>query len=213
MNQHLIDNLTNDLKPVCPLCPYTSCARLLGLATLAGVALLLVIGMRPDLEQSAHTIIPYWKCGIFILIGVGALFTLCRLGLPGRGIGWVGPSLMTAGLSALIAFALGAIAIAPNNDALWHAIMGRGKLFCFFTVSALGILLALPVLIFIRRFAFTRPGLAGWLIGTGTGAFGAAAYAWHCMVGQTLFVAVWYTLPVIVLGLIGFLLGPRLLRL
>lgn len=213
MNQQLINKLTDDLKPVCPMCPYACFTRLLVVATLGGAALLFVIGLRPDLQDSLHTMMPYWKSGIFGLIGIGAMFTLCRLGLPGREIGWVGPALMTAGVAMLMAFGLGAIALAPDSHSLWDSVTATGNLYCFACVSALGLILMLTGFIAVRRFAYTRPALAGWLLGTASGAFGASAYAWHCMVGQTMYVVAWYSLPVILLGLLGFALGPRLLRL
>jgi hypothetical protein len=64
----------------------------------------------------------------------------------------------------------------------------------------------------LRGLAPTRPRAAGAGAGLFAGALGAAAYALSCTEVGLSFVAVWYTLGIALSTLLGFLLGPRLLR-
>lgn len=213
MNKQLIDDLANDLKPCSPCCPYSMVAKLMIVALTGGFVLLATIGLRPDLLQSLSSVVPFWKSGIFLIVGVGATLTLCRLGLPGRGTGIVGPALMLLGLSGLIGFGLGAVAFSEHMDQLINAVNLGGRGFCLVSITGLGITLMAAGAFVLRGMAYTRPNLAGWLLGTGSAAFAAAAYAWHCINDQPFYVAAWYTIPVVLLGLLGLGLGRRLFRL
>jgi hypothetical protein len=213
MTDQLINKLTDDLKPVCPCCPYGTSMKLTLLAVVGGIGLIYMIGLRPDFQESLLTMMPYWKSGIFALIGLGAALTLCRLGLPGRGSGVVGPAMMTMGTAGLIAFILGALAFTPDVAAMIGGLAHLSKGVCLTSVTTLGLVLMICGGFLLKKLAFMQPRLAGTLLGIASGSFAAAAYAWHCNSVQPLYVGVWYGLPVLALGLLGFALGQRIFRL
>ncbi len=64
----------------------------------------------------------------------------------------------------------------------------------------------------MRRFAPRSPALAGFAAGLVAGGFGAAAYALWCGETSMTFIAVWYSLGIGLVALIGAVLGARLLR-
>ena len=64
----------------------------------------------------------------------------------------------------------------------------------------------------LSRAAPANARLAGLVAGLCAGGIGAAAYAAHCTDDSPLFVAVWYSLGVAFMGVVGALLGPRFLR-
>jgi len=59
----------------------------------------------------------------------------------------------------------------------------------------------------------TRAGaVAGLVAGLVSGGAGATAYAFHCAEESVPFIALWYGALVAICGVIGAVLGPRLLR-
>jgi hypothetical protein len=77
-------------------------------------------------------------------------------------------------------------------------------------------LLSLPALAatlaLLRQRAPTRLRAAGAAAGLFAGALGAAGYALSCTEESAAFVAVWYTLGIVLSTALGALLGPRVLR-
>jgi hypothetical protein len=213
MNQNLINDLTNDLKPCCPACPYSMTLKIIAMAAFGGAALLFTLGLRPDAQAALSHVLPWWKSGMFMMLAVGAALTLARLGIPGRGAGVGGPALMLLGLAGLFSFVVAAFAFTPDVGAVLGGFYLGGKFTCLGSVTGLGLLLMAGGVFLMRRMAYTRPGVAGALLGIAAGSFAAAAYAWTCINDQPLYVAAWYTLPIIVLGMVGGLFGKRFFRL
>lgn len=63
-----------------------------------------------------------------------------------------------------------------------------------------------------RKFAPTRPRLAGFCSGGLAGTVAAVVYAVHCTESAAAFVATWYTFGMLLPALLGLLIGPRVLR-
>lgn len=78
------------------------------------------------------------------------------------------------------------------------------------------VMLSLPALAgalwALRGLAPTHLRAAGFHAGLMAGALGAMGYALVCPEVSATFVAVWYSLGILLTGLLGALLGPRLLR-
>jgi hypothetical protein len=70
----------------------------------------------------------------------------------------------------------------------------------------------MTMLVALRRGAPLRPGIAGAVAGLCAGGLGAALYATHCIDDSPLFVAVWYSLAIAVVSLVGAVAGSRMLR-
>ncbi len=77
-------------------------------------------------------------------------------------------------------------------------------------------LLSLPVFALtlwgMKELAPTNLGLAGAVSGLLSGAAGALVYCIHCPEVEIPFVAIWYTLGMMIPMLLGYFLGPRVLR-
>jgi hypothetical protein len=212
MSDKLIDDLTNDLKPCCPSCPYDRSARVIMVAVILGAALLMTLGIRHDLPDALRSTIPYWKSGMFAFIGVGALLVATRLGLPGRPVGIIGPGLMIAGVTGLISFLAGMMIAAPDSMQFLNTLSMHNSLLCVASCVGLGLGVYAVGILILRRLAFMRPGLAGFFLGIASCALIAATYAWHCTQDHPVYVGLWYSLPVLITGAVGGILGQRLLR-
>ena len=68
------------------------------------------------------------------------------------------------------------------------------------------------VLIALRQGAPTRPTLTGVVAGLFAGGVAAAIYAAHCPDDSPLFVALWYSLGIAIVALVGGLAGRLALR-
>jgi hypothetical protein len=111
---------------------------------------------------------------------------------------------------------LGAIALvelagvpAGERRGLW---LGQTALTCPWLIAALAIPIFVAALWALRSLAPTRQRLAGFSAGGLAGAAAAALYALHCNENAAAFVVSWYTVGILVPGLVGILIGPRVLH-
>lgn len=92
------------------------------------------------------------------------------------------------------------------------ALMGQTWSVCF----ALIVSISLPALVgslwVLRGLAPTEPRAAGLAAGLLAGALGTMGYSLHCPESTLPFIALWYSLGVVLTGVLGAALGPRLLR-
>lgn len=92
------------------------------------------------------------------------------------------------------------------------ALLGDSWRECPWRVLALSMPALAAVLWAVRGLAPTQLRSTGWAAGMLAGAVGAAGYALSCTESSPAFVAVWYTLGILLSGGVGALLGPRVLR-
>lgn len=116
-------------------------------------------------------------------------------------------------LAVLVMFGFGATDLMNASVEQYDALFfGQSWLMC----SLLILLFSLPALAAalwtMRTLAPTRLRLAGFSAGIFAGAQGALGYFLICPEDSFLFVAVWYTLGMVLSGLLGMLLGPRVLQ-
>lgn len=207
----LIDALSDRLEPTTPMAPL----RTLALWTLGGAALSLVLmvlwrGLRPDLMIAMGGMMFWVKFGYTLAIGALAFWAAERLGRPGaeaRTVWW-----RLEGLVALFVLIALIKLVATPADARPKALMGHSAFVCPWCILALTAPILVGALVGMRRFAPTRPGLTGLAAGLAAGGFGAFVYAFSCNESAMPFVAVWYTLPVLVAGAVGALAGRFVLR-
>ena len=149
------------------------------------------------------------KLAYTFAVALFAFFLLERAGRSGADLSK--PAL----LLALPVLYIGLLAIvqlsAPGADR--HGLMmGHSSQVC----APLVLMTALPTLAasfwVLRRLAPTRLTLAGAIAGLFAGGAGAFVYSFHCTEGAAPFIAIWYTLGIVVTAAVGALLGPRLLR-
>lgn len=177
---------------------------------LAAVALLSTIGIRPDISAALGT----WRFDAKLLsvaaVVCGAWATVRHLSRP-EAETRTGLLYITASVTVLLVTM--AIELASTPASTWgpRAIGSNARL-CL--VSILGLAIApLAVLMGTMRSGAPRsPTLAGAAVGLLSGAIGALFYAIHCPDDSPLFVALWYTPPVLAMTMAGALAGRRALR-
>ena len=209
--EDIIDQLAGDLKPV----PAFALERRLALAALPalGVSLLLmvvILGLRSDMND-AMTEPGFWvKSAYNVLLAVTAFFAVMRLARPDGDRGGLFAWL------ALIFVAMVVIALVQLGFAVPGTyrtlILGSSALHCPFLIVAFALPLFIANFSILKRSAPADPTLAGFAAGIAAGAAGAWVYSWFCTENGMAFVLIWYSLGILLTGIIGAFAGSRLLR-
>lgn len=207
----IIDSLVDDLKPV----PRQALLLRFALGILPALAVSLVLmvtvaGLRPDLSQALSLPVFWIKSGYNALLAITAFLTVYRLARPDGSKGHFFEAV--AAIFAAMAVVAVAQLLRSPAEAYPVLILGSSALHCPFLIFAF----ALPVFAgnvwILRRAAPTRLRLTGFISGVAAGAAGAWVYSWFCTENGMPFVLIWYSLGILLTGLLGSLLGPRLLR-
>jgi hypothetical protein len=175
------------------------------LALVIGVALaILLFGIAPALATGGPSA-PFWhKVTCALVLAAGSFLFVRSLAQPG-GSGWTAVALLPG--ASLLAFG-------GATDRSGFPIMGQSDQSVQICLGAI-VLLSLPALILIlsvlRIGAPTRPTIAGMAAGLMSGALGAAAYTVACKNDGGLFVAIWYSAAIVILGALGTFIGRRVL--
>jgi hypothetical protein len=207
----LIEALAADTGRV----PTGALQRRLGLTTLAGAAIALVLvlawlKLRPDLGQAMGGGFFWIKALYTAALGLAGLWATARLAqpdVPAR------PAFLIA-FAAVAAFAIvGLIQFLPMDaQARMATLRGVSWQVCSRNI----VILAAPMLALslwmLRWMAPTQPALAGFAAGAFSGGVAATVYGLHCPEATFVFVALWYTLGVVASGLIGAVAGRFVLR-
>jgi hypothetical protein len=176
---------------------------------LSAVVMVIWLGVRTDMAEAVNSP-PFWiKFGYTFAIAVLMAWMLERVGRPGARL----RSLAFAGVvppGVLIILALAQLATTPGP--VQPMIMGGTADLCPWRIVVLSLPMLAGALWALKGLAPTRPALAGAVAGLCAGGAGAFVYAFHCGESAMPFVAVWYSLGVILTGMIGALIGSRLLR-
>jgi hypothetical protein len=153
---------------------------------------------------------PWIKLGYAGLLASAALWWVARLGRPSAPV--TAPA-RAAGAVVGLMFLLGTAALlaVPGGERM-DTLMGHSWLSCPVSVLVLSLPTLAGAFWALRGLAPTRLRLAGFAAGVLAGAVGAFSYALSCDELAPSFVAVWYTAGIGAAGVLGALLGPRLLR-
>jgi hypothetical protein len=209
MTDDLIARLSADLKPVRPMAMQR---LLIGATLLSGIvaiiAMLALLGMRPDMEAASATMMYWTKFGYTLalaLLGLAATLVLAR---PEGRTRW--PWLTAIGLlDALLVLAV--IQLARAED-MMPLIMGSSILRALTYIPVLSLPVLLGALLALRRLAPRSPTMAGFAAGIMAGGTGAWVYTFACDETGMMFLALWYTLGIVIVGALGAVLGRFLLR-
>ena len=206
----LIERLSGKLAPV----PRAAMLRTLapGIAVGALVSFVIMatsLGIRPDLVHAFLTSADYWTKFLYTgsLAAIG-IWTVTRLSRPAGRANWALEMLPLAGI-AVVAVARWLSAPEFQHHKL---LMGGSHLVCPWLIVILSLPIFAGTFWGMRRLAPTRPVVAGTAAGLFAGALGAWIYGIHCNEYSPVFVAIWYSLGIALVGLLGALLGRRLLR-
>lgn len=97
-------------------------------------------------------------------------------------------------------------------DRMPAALFGQTWLICPWALMLISLPALAGILWAVRGLAPTQLDQAGWACGLLAGAIGALGYAVACPESSPAFVAVWYTLGILMTALLGRWLGPVVLR-
>jgi hypothetical protein len=206
----LIASLSADLPKVAPGAVPRRVALGLGLGALASAAVMLAwLGPRPDLAQAMLTPMFWMKLAYAAATGLILAVVLARLARPAARPGVL--AAVAAGPFTVVALmALARIAQAPpeTRQAL---LMGHTSMLCPWRIAAIGLPVLAGAVWAVRGLAPTRLTLAGLVAGGCAGSLGAAVYAVACDETSAPFLAIWYTLGMVLLAILGAA-ASRLLR-
>lgn len=182
-------------------------AAALGLLASAALAVAL-FGSVPAAMYS--TPMPWIKLAYAAALALAAGWLTAGLSRPVARLS--APRLALLAVAAAMALlGLGAVLSAgPGRQS--GQLLGRTWLTCPSSILALSIPALVAALWAIRGLAPTRPRAAGFAAGLLAGAVGAFGYALACPEMSAAFVAVWYSLGIVLTGVLGAILGPWVLR-
>lgn len=176
----------------------------------AAVVFFATLGLRPDIAAAAETVRFPFKFLVTITLAAsafGCVRALSRPGVPSRRGG-----ACLAAAPALIALAVVAeLFVLPSNT--WSATMiGTNSIVCLTYIPLIGLGPLAILLLALRHGAPTRPGPAGAVAGLLAGGIAATFYAAQCNNDSPLFVAVWYTIAIAGLAILGAVGARRFAR-
>lgn len=183
---------------------------LVAAVTAAGLLLFSTMGVRSDFVAAMTTLrFPFKFVVTLALVSTAVVVfrqTLFPVASHRPHFSWF--------LLAPAILALGVIAeLATIPSASWFAMaQGENALLCLTVIPALGLVPLALMLWVLRQGAPTRPLLGGLFAGIVAGAIAATFYAANCTDDSPLFVATWYPLAILGLGVVGSILGPALAR-
>lgn len=171
-------------------------------------AMLLWFGLRPDIGEAMHSA-PFWaKAGYALVIGTAGLFALERLGRPGASatLSFV---IVSVAVTTLAIAGVTEIVMAPPGDVsqLW---LGASSSICPWAIVGLSIPLLIAAFIALRQLAPTQFAIAGTAAGLMAGGYAACIYSLHCTEYGLSFLAIWYTLGMLIVAAGGALLSGLL---
>ena len=211
MTDDLIARLSADLRPVSP----RALQRKLLLALLIGLVLTIaltfsVLDLRPDIKLALSASIFWIKFGYTLGLGLVGTWAVERLSRPGSSARW--PTILAAVIVIVVAsLAMVGYQHAPL-DARAAMVWGTSAMVCPFLIAGLSIPVLAAILLAMRQLAPTRLELAGAAAGLMAGGLGAWVYSFHCPESGLPFLAIWYSLGIIVEMGLGALLGRFILR-
>jgi hypothetical protein len=191
--------------------PQAPVARRVGPAALLGLAVAVAIALGVFGAEAAASGLPLWtKLAYTGALAIASGWLLARHARPAMPV--AAPWRLLVAILAVMG-ALGALSLwqAPAGERL-DTLLGRYWLQCPWVVLALSLPALAAALWALRGLAPTQPRAAGLAAGLMAGSLAALGYSLACPEAAAAFVAAWYTLGVLLAGLLGALVGPRALR-
>ena len=211
MTDELIARLAADLKPVRPKAMQR---LLLGAVLLSGIiaitAMITWLGPRADIATAPMTMMFWTKFGYTLALAIlGGAATLA-LARPDGVTRWP----WRTGLALLALLLVGAIIqlASASAEEMPVLVVGGTALVCPWRIVVLSLPVLLAAILALRRFAPANPTLAGFAAGIMAGGAGAWVYSFACGENGMMFLALWYTLGILIVGALGAVLGRLLLR-
>jgi hypothetical protein len=207
----LIESLSSDLAPVSRGAVFGRLlAGVVGGALVSLVLMLLTLGLRHDLHAAMDTRMFWMKAFYALVVAIIGLWIVERLARPG-----VRADLQTfleiIPLGAIAFIAIVKLADAPP-EARMPMMMGHSAMVCPWLILGLSLPILAGGIWALRGLAPVRLTQAGFALGILAGAASAFVYGFHCNENGMPFVAIFYTLGIVLAGLVGAMLGRFVLR-
>lgn len=195
--------------------PSLSVERRLGIAiamgfVIAAILFWITLGPRADIVAAATTPRFIFKIIESLLLAGTAALLVMQLARPGADTRAATVTIFAAPVLLAFAFASELLLVSP---AQWETeLIGTNSRLCLTAIPLLSLPLLASALYALRQGAAVRPSLAGAVAGMLAGGLAAALYATQCTDDSPLFVAVWYSLAVVAVSLVGAVAGRWMLR-
>ncbi|MBX9614406.1 MAG: DUF1109 domain-containing protein [Caulobacteraceae bacterium] len=207
----LIEQLAAGAGPIPPHRATGRAAACAGLALAASVVVVwMTLGPRPDLvEVIGQPAFLLRQAYALALAGLAAWLML-RLGQPGAPVRL--PLIGIGGLAVAVMGLVGLEQAGLDGSERMDALLGQSWTLCSIRVATISLVTTPFILFAARRSAPTRPVRAGFAAGVVAGALAASAYGFYCAEITATFVATWYTVGILVAGVMGAAVGRWALR-
>jgi hypothetical protein len=176
----------------------------------AAIGFLLALGIRPDAAAALGTLRFLFKFVVTLALFAAGVRLALALSTPGADA--AKPARLFALPAVLLVGAVAAELMVVPAGAWATRLVGTNARVCLVAIPALALGPLAAVLLALRSAAPTAPSRAGAAAGLVAAALAATLYASHCIDDSPLFVAVWYSLAIILVVAAGAWLGPRVLR-
>ncbi|KFC63498.1 Extracytoplasmic function alternative sigma factor [Devosia sp. LC5] len=211
MTDELITRLAADLKPL----PRSAMQRLLLSAValsgiIAAIAMIMWLGMRPDMDTATGTMMFWSKFAYTLSIAALGFCATLVLARPDGRTRW--PWLAALALLGLLVIGAVFQLTRAGPGEMMPLIVGGTSLVCPWRIVVLSLPILFAAILVLRRLAPANPTLAGFAAGIMAGGTGAWVYSFACAENGMMFVALFYTLGIVLVGGLGALLGRFLLR-
>lgn len=194
---------------------HTATGRSLPGIALAGVAasgalLAAFWGMRPDFSDVINQPLVLSKQLLPLLTALPCLLWVIRSQRPDYAFG---KRLRWLAAPVLVVIALWLYSLSALPAAQWlSAIKGETLFACVLSIPLLAAPILAGLLWATRHGAPSSPRLAGALCGIAAGCLATSIYAFHCYEDNPAFYALWYSVAISVVGMVGQQLGARVLK-
>lgn len=211
--ENLIKQLSRNARPQPTLSP-AAAVMIAAIAALVVALALSIVWLRPRADliiaEIGQNHVFLLKIAFALAVVFSALPIVRDLSIPGRRLGfWT--------LLTILPFTAIAILAVHELSHLsvhqWsHHVGLASTLECLWQIPALAIPALVILMIVVRRLAPTDLVRTGAYIGLTAGGIGTLGYAFHCHDDSLAFIAIFYTLSILEMMLLGALIGPRALK-
>lgn len=214
MTLHSTESLIESLSREAPRIAPQAAAQRLALSLSIGSALtllavLVILGVRHDLNPALHGMNFWMKASYTGVLGVLGIIWAAQLGRPEAPMPQWRWAVLPIAVLALIATCQFAYTAPSERTSM---LLGTSWKVCAKNIILLAIPLFFAMVWVFRSFAPTHLRAAGAASGLATGALSATLYGLHCPESSMAFVLIWYSIGIVVMTLFGALSGTRLLR-
>ncbi|CAH0495252.1 NrsF family protein [Novosphingobium sp. CECT 9465] len=206
----LIDSLVDDLAPVRSLRQSDGGILVCIAAVLTGTIVVALNGLNDDILEGRISAPFLLANGLLLVLGLAASVSTVTMALPRVGARHEGPRWA---MIATAVFPASAIAMLVLHFTSWPKLpdLVHGWR-CFAEATMASLLIAGALIFWLRRGAPVSLPTAGLHLGVAATALGTFAFGLTCPQDTISHLGVWHAAPVVLGGVVGRTIGPRLLR-